>query len=452
MVIGRALEALQQLASGVRADGWVNTFTGLGTSTHDRASGAAFIPDNWLDTQTLASLYHFNDICRTIVSVFPDDALREPWEWKGPDALELTAWAKRVDLRRKLRRGAKAGRLFGGAIGVMWIDDGRAPEQPVDRAPGAIKGIRDLTIYDRRSVMRVQRFDAPGDLAYAHARVFEVYPPYGGVFRVHRDRCLVFGGVETMDYEREQLAGWDASALQAPYDVIASYESGYLSLSNLLTDASQPVITMKGLIDALSKPDGEKTVTARAQIMNLTRSIARALYLDADAQEKFERVNVQFAGIPDAIDRLGSRLSVATRIPPMKLLGQAPAGLNATGDGEIRNWYDEVAAYRAEEIAPHVDYVTELLAHGRGNAVEWPSLWSPTAKEEAETRAAIATADAAYLDREVVTPEEVALTRRGPLDVRIDPALRRRLPPPGGSAGPTDDARPDRPRNGGARE
>lgn len=433
-MIGTALAALQSMirtdsSSGAtaaeRADGWVNTFTGLGSSTYDRAAGTTFVPEMFLDTWTLASLYHFNDICRTIVSIFPQDALRRPWTWEGPDAPALTALTERLGLVAAIRRGATWGRLFGGAIGVMFIDDGQPPDQPVDRTRA--HHIRCLDIYDRRSVIRRQRFAGAADMLYAHARTFEVYPQYGGSFTVHRDRCLVFGSVETGDYERESLGGWDASALQAPYNVIASYESGYLSLSNMLTDASQPVVTIKGLLDALSKKDGQALVAVRAQVMNLTRSIARALFLDADAGEKFDKVNTQFAGIPDAIDRLGSRLSVATRIPPMKLVGQAPAGLNATGEGETRNWYTEVESYQREEIAPHVAHIAALSFPGRGNRAVWPPLWTPTEKEQAEARKTDADADALYIDREVVSPEEVALTRSGPRDVHIDRGLRERM-------------------------
>lgn len=448
MALPDFFNTLREIAYGPRAsadgesrmDGWYNPSTGMGTSI-DRAAATAFVPDLWLDPWTLSNLFHFNDICARIVSLPPNEALRRPWELHGPEKARHDAHHKKLDLARKLRRGAKWGRCFGGGLGVMWVNDGRAPDQPVER--GRAYEIRDLTIYDRRSVERVARIDDEGDGTFAHARMFRVMPAYGGEFRVHRDRCLVFGGEETGDFEREALGGWDASVLQIVYNVIASFESGYLSLGNLLTDFSQPVITMKGLIKALGQKGGRDALTTRAQVMNLGRSIARALFLDADAQEKYERVSAAFTGIPESLDRLGNRLALATGIPVSILMGQAPAGLGVTGDSDVRAFYATCAAYRRDAIEPLVDRVLELSAPG--HTVTWPTLWEPSDKEQADARLAVANADAIYLDRDVYTPEEVAAARTKPLDVKPNMRARKAIrtpelatnPKPQGGPAPT---------------
>jgi len=36
--------------------------------------------------------------------------------------------------------------------------------------------------------------------------------------------------------------------------------------------------------------------------------------------------------------------SGAADIPMTRLLGQSPAGMNATGDGDMRNYYDRIEA------------------------------------------------------------------------------------------------------------
>lgn len=427
--MGSYFDTLRELVTGreERADGWLNPSTGLGTSM-DRATGTFFLPDYWLDMGTLASLYHHNDIAERACSLFPKEALRRKWEMQGPRAAELRHDQDRIDLRKKIRRGATWGRTFGGGLGVLWVEDGRSPDQPVDRTKG--HAIRDLTVYDRRSVEREVLYDEPGDQLYAHAKMFRVMPAYGGQFKVHRDRCLVFGGVETADYEREALQGWDASVLQRMYNVIAGFESAYMALSNLLTDASQPVISISGLVKALGQKGGKEAITKRAQIINLTRSIARAMFLDADAGEKFERVNAQFSGIPESIDRFGNRLAMATEMPVTILLGQAPAGLNATGESDIRSFYATTTSYRSDDIEPHVDRVIQIMAPGHENKAIWPTLWEPTDKEQAETRLALANADIAYLDRDVYTPEEVAAVRGKPTDVKPNMRLRKALRAP----------------------
>lgn len=412
---------------GERSDGWANANTGFGT-VYDRTQGAAFYADSWIDDWTAANLFHHNGVARRFVTILPNEALRRPPTLEGQDAEALQARFDHLDVVRKVRRGLYWGRNFGGGLGVMWVDDGRPPDQPVD--PSKAYRVRDLTIYDKRSVQREALFDGSRtngqDGLYAHAKQFRVSPAYGGEFLVHRDRCLVFGGVETGDFEREMLAGWDASVLQAVYAVLASFDSGYQALAHLLTDASQPVITIKGLAQGIGQKSGRDAITVRAQLMNLTRSMVRALFLDADGGEKFERVNAQFAGIPDSIDRLGNQLALVTEIPVSILMGQAPAGLGVTGDSDVRAWYNVVAAYQQDAVQPHFQRLIQIQAPGRGNKIKFPELWAPSGKESADERKAIAEADAIYLDQGVVTPEEVALSRNGPRDVRIDPRLRKR--------------------------
>lgn len=419
-----------------RQDGWANANTGFGTVA-DRTQGAAFYADSFIDDWTAANLFHHNGVARRFITILPNEALRRPPTIEGQDAAAIHERLERLDALRKIRRGLYWGRTYGGGLGVMWVDDGRPPDQPIDRTKA--HAIRDLTIYDKRSVQRVAVFDGSqrgADGLYAHAQQFRVQPAYGGEFTVHRDRCLVFGGVETGDYEREMLQGWDASVLQAVYAVFASFDSGYQALAHMLTDASQPVITLKGLVSAIGQKNGRDMITRRAQLMNLTRSMVRALFLDADGGEKFERVNAQFAGIPDSIDRLGNQLALVTEIPVSILMGQAPAGLGVTGDSDVRAWYSVVTAYRQDAVAPHLSQIVNILAPGRGNVVHWPTLWEPSDKEQADARKAIAEADTAYLELGVYTPEEVALSRTKPCDVKFDPRLRKPRGNGGGGAAP----------------
>ena len=71
-----------------------------------------------------------------------------------------------------------------------------------------------------------------------------------------------------------------------------------------------------------------------------------------DADESLDRFESTPTGVPDTLDRLTSALAAAAGIPRRSLFGEAPAGLNATGDSDVRNFYDRLAADRTSKIVP----------------------------------------------------------------------------------------------------
>lgn len=421
------LDLLGKIAK--RFDGWVNGITGLGILGRDRAASTEFLADTWLDDQTLSHLFHYDDICNRVVSIFPKEALRRGFEVKGPNAEVVEAELHRLRIGPLIREGATWGRLFGGAVGVLGLGG-----DPLSPAP-ATGRIEYVDIYDKRCIQRVKRFDDPRHSLYSQAEIFRITPEGRTPFDVHRSRCLVFGGPLTGNREKEYRQGWDMSSLQIVYRVLMAFNNGHLSLDNMLTDASQAVFKMRGLLALIA---GDKALLEkRAAILDLFRGLNRSVLLDADSGEEFTRVPMSFQSVPESMDRLVNRVAMATEIPVTILAGQAPAGLNATGDADMRAFYDRVESYRVEEITPHFRSVLRFVAPG--HEVVFPSLWQPTAKEQAEVRKLVADTDALYIDRDVVTPEEVALSRFAgeKSAIKIDPTLRAKPALPAGAPPPT---------------
>jgi phage-related protein (TIGR01555 family) len=117
------------------------------------------------------------------------------------------------------------------------------------------------------------------------------------------------------------------------------------------------------------------------------------------------------------------------------LFGQSPGGLNATGESDIRLFYDQVAAAQRRKLIPALKYITELFLSMRfKNSApdDWQitcnPLWQPTENEQADTNHKQAQADKIYLEAGVVSPMEIAQSRfegnGTSLDTQIDKELR----------------------------
>ena len=177
---------------------------------------------------------------------------------------------------------------------------------------------------------------------------------------------------------------------------------------------------------------------SRMELVEMSRSVARAIMLDAE-REEFERQSYSFAGVPDVLRAFMLRLSAAARMPVVILMGQAPQGLNATGDSDIRLWYDRVQAYQTRKLSTVIEQFYRLVflaqdfeaGEPEDWEVKWERLWQMTDKEQAELEDLVAKKDKTYIDAQVVLPEEVALSRfksRGfSMETNIDMEAREEI-------------------------
>jgi phage-related protein (TIGR01555 family) len=399
--------------ANTRADAWENLATGLGGAT-DAASSMTWTGGSILGEHVLESIYNGGGIARAIVDSFPDHALRRGF---GTDPATAAGLAK-VRALGALARAGKLARLHGGAVIVVGTDDVHVPaSEPM--APGP-REVRWLRVYDCRYVHRVGAWRDLEDCE--RFRILRGVRGRGG-FTVHRSRVLVVRGIETTDDERDRRNGWDVPVLETCWGSLRDYAAACASVGALVQRASEGVLTMKHLLDALSTDS--RLVAARAAALRMGRSAAGITLLEEG--ETYQYVSPSFAGLPEILDRAMTRVSAESRIPVQILFGDSPGGLNATGEASRGTWDEEVTAWRRDTLD---EPLARLLSIGWPEAVnEWPPMREPTAKELAELRKLEADTDAVRVNAGLATPEEIRTgvaepptTFDDPIDVATDEA------------------------------
>ena len=87
---------------------------------------------------------------------------------------------------------------------------------------------------------------------------------------------------------------------------------------------------------------GEAVLTKRFQVAALLKSFNRMLLLDGT--ESYEKKQNSFANLDKVIQQFMIDVSGAADIPMTRLFGTSATGMNATGDNDVRNYYDMVSA------------------------------------------------------------------------------------------------------------
>lgn len=436
-----------------RTDSWYNPFTGFGTG-RDKTAHNSFCLDPRLSDMLLTELYNQDDIARKVISIVPDEMFREGFRLETEDpqcAEDVIERADILDLDTKFADGIRWARLYGGAVMMVGADDERPADWPL--SPERVRSVDFLDIFDRRRAWPWRYYQDPRHPKFGQPDVYCLQSLTGAIAYVHETRLIIFRGAHTDDFTRRTLNNWDFSVLQNNYEAIQHFNEIFRASRIMMTDASQGVFTMKGLLGMLAGGMSQQLQT-RAVMLDMGRSVARSIFLDADSGEKFEKVPTQFAGVSDQLTQAAKRLAAATGIPVIILMGETPSGLNASGDANVRLWYDSLHSQQRKTVIPHLSRLYRMIGNSLGwvgmkYKVEAKPLWQETPKEAADRRKIQADTDAVYLQNEVFTPEEVAEVRGGDdpdRAIKIEPGSRMGtfLPPkaPAGGAPQAPGPRP----------
>ena len=408
-----------------RFDSWVNTLTGVGTAMGK--NNLTFTPgtNDFLSLVDLENLYSYDGLAARVVDAVPKHAMRRGFAFVSGDAETDTRIAAHVEALRIPELTTRAwtwGRLYGGGALYLGCDDSNAPDDPLDEHN--IRSFRWVTDVDRRDLYPLTWERDPNSPRFGMPLLYTLTRMGGtatDTLRVHHTRIVRFEGVTPTRRRRLALQGWGDSVLQRVFMELQAARGAFAASGVLLQEASQGVLKIKDLMDMMAADDSSDTMSRRIMLMDQSRSVAKALLLDADG-ESFERVDVgSLTGVVDVMDRMVNMFAAVSGIPVTVLMGQAPAGLNATGESDIRSWYDEIAAERQRVLASRLARVGRLLCAAKDGptrgivpeslTTEFPPLYQSTPSEQADLELKVAQRDQVYITAQVLTPEEVAVSR-----------------------------------------
>ena len=121
--------------------------------------------------------------------------------------------------------------------------------------------------------------------------------------------------------------------------------------------------------------------------VNACKSSTNAVLMDKD--EDWDRTQLSFTGIPEVLDSFLIVASGAADIPATRLLGRSPAGMNSTGESDVRNYYDRIRSDQSLRMTPAMRMLDDCIqAHALGSIdpdihYEWVPLWQMDEKEKA---------------------------------------------------------------------
>lgn len=380
----------------------------------------------------LAEKYQYNGLFSKIIDRPAEEALKHGIEYNISDqtlADFLDDALDRLDWEEKATTAIRWARLFGGAVIVMLLDDGRGLEEPVNWQD--IRSVEELRVYERAIVQ-----PDPNCYLTGKAEYFDISSTYGGFFRVHRSRCLVFKNGSLPEYAApQQYFYWGLPEYVRIRRDLSIALHTHQSAANMIDKSVQPVYKQRGLQSTLAGPDGDDQVLKRLQVLDASRGMLNSVAVDMDGED-YSFQTFQLSGASEILESTYSLLSAVTCIPQTILFGRSPSGENATGESDLENYYNFVEGIQKRMLKKNIRTLLKAVTQAGlyDGSIEDPGtikptfkpLWSLSEAEQAtveltKAQRAQATAQTAqlYIDMQVLQPDEVrrALSQDGSLNI-----------------------------------
>lgn len=389
-------------------DSLSNIVTGMGTA-RDKSTGAQFV-ERLLTEQELHAMYRDDWVSKKIVNIPAEDMVRKGRQWKG-DSGQITALEnaeKQLKVTAQVKKGLQWARLYGGA--ALLLDDGGLPTRPIKPetfGQGALKAIH--VVSRRRVNMPEALEDDIRSSNFGRPRKIEIN--FGGASsrtQIDPSRVIYIHGEQTPDTDTVEDF-WGDSVLRGVYSAVQHAAKAPHGFAQLIDEAKTDFVAIKGLRNQVATQAGRDTLLQRWGIFDLAKGLNGVGMIDADEEEFITR-QMSFADHDKLIMAFLIIVSGAADIPATRMLGQAPSGLNATGESDLRNYYNAIESAQETELGPVLDYLDEfLIRHALGNKpedlwYEFRPLWTPTAKEFAEIALAKANAIGVYASKAIIDP------------------------------------------------
>lgn len=359
-------------------DAYINAVTGAGT-TIDKQVHNRWISRPFLNPDEMNAMYIGSWICRKLVDIPIDDAMSEGIEFthlSSEDDRLIRDRLTQLHFFPRMRDLGKLGRMSGVGIGLIGIRDGQSDVGKKLKIEDIQKNsLTGITVIDRTYVGTVAENVAnPLNASFLQPDKYIVFAA-----TVSASRALRFDG-DFLPPNMMQMNGyWHASVFERVRELLGRYESIENAVSLLPSEmllkvykAADTAAWMAGNdADGISSLQGK--MEAVIQTMTTLQSVYRTVILPSDQEGGFERQDLSVSGIAEILMNYASLVSAAADIPHTRFLGESPAGMSSTGDGQFQDYNKMVRAIQESKYRPLYQYYFNIVAR---------DIWGAEAEEK----------------------------------------------------------------------
>ncbi|MDK1020187.1 MAG: DUF1073 domain-containing protein [Candidatus Hydrogenedentes bacterium] len=408
----------------VKTDGFANALTGLGDRNHDSRLSTVFRLGRLLTDPRLTALYRGNGLTRRIMNLPAVEMTRNWFTINGDDKDVVLQKLETLGAQEAYTDALTWARLYGGSIILIGLDDGMEIEEPVNTE--RIRDVMFLHVFDRRDVEIVHESipKDPTDPLFGKPTQYKITPITGGSqFTAHASRVVRFDGAKIPGRDLQANNWWHDSILEAIYEQVRQIGAVYDSSEFIVNEFIMTIIQIDNMLDTLMAGNDD-LLKKRLEMLDLSKHVKNTILLDT--KESFSKHSSTVAGLDKLLDSFMMSVSSVTGIPVTLLMGRSPAGQNATGESDIRMWYDSIRSAQRTNLRPRLEMVIRYCFAAAGDepetwSIEFNPLWEMNAKEKADIYKINSEGDQINVMNGIFGQEEIGKYRYGGAEYNATP-------------------------------
>jgi len=343
-------DSIKQAKAFMTSDGYQNLFARLGVGNGDNlSSGSSYGFGGFLTRNRvlLDAMYRTSWVVGKIVDAKAEDMTRAGIQINSelkPENTDLIQ-KKMVSLNvwRNITNAIKWGRLYGGAVAIICIE-GQKMDKPLKIETVGKDSFKGLLVLDRwllnPSLNNLVQDFGPD---FGMPKYYDIIASSSVLptMKVHHTRVLRFDGIELPSLWKQAENLWSESVVERLYDRLLAFDSTTQGTAQLVYKAHLRTILVDGLRDILAAGGVmEAALIKQFEYIRLMQNNEGLTLLDS--KDQFAAHQYSFSGLSDVLLQFGQQLSGACEIPLVRLFGQSPTGMNATGESDLRFYYDDI--------------------------------------------------------------------------------------------------------------
>jgi uncharacterized protein len=412
----------EDMRSGrITQDSFQNFLANVGIGTDNLTSGSTYGFNPVTRNRILLEWIHRGSwVGGMAIDVIADDMTRAGVELKGEieatDIERINEAATTLGLLNSVNDTVRWSRLYGGAVMVPLIDgqDMANPLQTGRIAPNQLKGflVLDRWMVDPSLEKLVDEYGPD----YGMPMFYRITGEAPGLRnkKVHHSRILRLEGDRLPYWQRVIENLWGTSVLERIYDRLVAFDSATQGGSQLVYKAWLRTMKIKGLREIVSA-GGQKMVglTKYVDMMRRFQGIEGITLIDGE-DELVINEHGAFAGLAEALGEFGRQLGGALQIPLVRLFGESPGGLNATGESDLKTYYDGILQRQERNLRVPLTRFYRILAASEGIRLPdgftlgFKPLWQMSDKDKAEIAEITTRTVVSAVESQLLTPAEGA--------------------------------------------
>ena len=354
-------------------DGFTNRQSYLGDASMLMSASTFERSDLTADRELLTTLYRNCSIAKRIIDMPSEEMTRSGYTLSSSqvseaDLCKLKELEAKHNIKQEITNAIRWGRLYGGAIAVIIIKGMEAyMDQPLDPEIVPYGSFKGLLVVDLTQGI-TPSFELEDDVEdpdFGYPKYYEISMDTDGgtkTVKIHHSWVLRFTGRELPWTETIRNNYWGASELEHSWDEIRRYFSTcgniaqLIFMANLITlkmgnfgsDLTYGSERMQQSIEKAVEHENRMRTSYGVQVMNATDSMETHPY--------------NFAGITAVKESYMMDIAGAAEIPAAILFGRSPQGMNATGEADIRNYYDKISQLQERILRPVLEKLLLVMA------------------------------------------------------------------------------------------